>query len=83
MGAAYYCQEFQGFSAVGAHLSNYDDQVAVIHSTASQIENCNNPAKAVFLVHSQVAIRSLSCNSQTGRKRTTDRREKNELFVGL
>ncbi|GFR18731.1 hypothetical protein TNCT_307211 [Trichonephila clavata] len=58
--AAYFCQEFQGYFAVGAPLSNYDGEVASIHSAASQLENCNNPAKAGFLVDSQAAIRNLS-----------------------
>ncbi|GFQ72082.1 hypothetical protein TNCT_644471 [Trichonephila clavata] len=54
-GAAYYCQEFQGYSAVKAPLSNYDGEVVAINSAAFQLENCINPAKAVFLVDSQVA----------------------------
>ncbi|GFQ71988.1 hypothetical protein TNCT_610951 [Trichonephila clavata] len=44
-GATYYCQEFQGYSAVGAPLSNYDGEVASTHSAATQLENYNNPAK--------------------------------------
>ncbi|GFR00375.1 hypothetical protein TNCT_215971 [Trichonephila clavata] len=35
-GAAYYCQEFQGYSVVGALLSNYDGEVDAIHSAVSQ-----------------------------------------------
>ncbi|GFR05596.1 hypothetical protein TNCT_508661 [Trichonephila clavata] len=61
-GAAYCCQDFQGYSAVGALLSNYDGEVAAIHSAASQLENCNNPAKVVFLVDSQAAIRIFICS---------------------
>ncbi|GFQ65150.1 uncharacterized protein TNCT_279921 [Trichonephila clavata] len=55
-GAAYYCEEFQGYSAVGAPLSKYDGEVVAIHSAASQLENCNNSAIAVFLVYFQAAI---------------------------
>ncbi|GFQ86563.1 hypothetical protein TNCT_685271, partial [Trichonephila clavata] len=80
--AVYYCQEFQGYSVVGAPLNNYDGEVAAIHTVASQLENCNNPAKEVFLVDSQTAIRNLSRNSQAECKRTIDCREKIELFVG-
>ncbi|GFQ67710.1 hypothetical protein TNCT_205441 [Trichonephila clavata] len=34
-GVSYYCQKIQVFSAVGAPLSNYYDEVFIIHSAAS------------------------------------------------
>ncbi|GFQ87564.1 hypothetical protein TNCT_604561 [Trichonephila clavata] len=78
--AAYYCQELQGYSALGTPLSSYDDEVAAIHSAASQLENCNNSAKAV---DSQAAVRNLSCNSQTDCKITIDLWKKLNYLLGL
>ncbi|GFQ80579.1 hypothetical protein TNCT_554101 [Trichonephila clavata] len=57
-------KEFQGYPVIGVPFSNYDGEVAAIQSAESQLENCNDPVKAVFLADSQAAIRNLSRNSE-------------------
>ena len=80
-GAGYYSRLFQGHLAVGSPLSNYDGEIEAVHAAVDELEKITPPSKAVLLVDSQAAIRSLSRNSQTDCQRTIDCRRKLETLA--
>lgn len=64
--AGWYCDLFEGFTAIGMDASNFDRKMCVIHEAVAASQTYGIlPFSVVFLIDSQAALLALSCNTPT------------------